>query len=337
MSKPKISIIVPVYNASQYIVASLDSIIFQTEDDIETIIVDDRGSDDSIDKAKRYLEDYNGSKSFIFMEMPENGGPGAARNLALSAASGEYVAFLDSDDVLEPSFCEKLYDAAHRRKADIACCDLVMETMEEGGSKVIKNPRVSGGEFSVKKHRKFLSRYVSYFWTYVYRRQFLLENDIKFPPTRSAEDSCFLSCALLKASRIATVRKPLYRYRVRRGSTSQVRDGGRFRHKIASFDALLEFARKHGLYDLYREELDFIYLKKAYLVSAFTYIGNSDDPQTYVLEEMYLNFKSKFPEYRKNRHYRLSPKTRAAMTLVRNFPRLAIRVVRKRIRKGMMM
>ena len=91
----------------------------------------------------------------------------------------------------------------------------------------------------------------------------LMREGIVFPPTRSAEDSCFLTCALLCASRIAFVDEALYIYQLRSDSHSFGRLDDRYMQRMASFDALLEFARKKGLYDDEQEILDYLYLKKA--------------------------------------------------------------------------
>lgn len=333
MNSPKISIVIPVYNASPYIVACIDSVIFQTMDDIEVLIVDDKGNDDAMSKSSRYIGDYSGSKIFRFLEMPSNGGPGKARNLGLSVAQGEYVAFLDSDDVLEAGFCELMYSAARRQKADIAGCDLMRETVGVGESKAEKGFRAGNGELSFSKKKRFLAKNNADFHTFIYNRQFLTDNEIVFPETRAAEDICFLACALMQAQRVATVKRPLYKYRVRRTSTSQERDSLRFRHRTASFDGLLDYAKAHNLYDDFHEELDYLYLREAFLVSCRTYVANTDDYQSYVLEEMFLNFRSKFPEYRSNRYYRRDFKSRFTMFLLRVSPKMGARYIRNKVQK----
>lgn len=333
MDTPKISIIIPVYNASPYVVACIDSVIFQTMDDIEVLIVDDKGNDDAMAKATRYVGDYSGGKIFRFVEMPSNGGPGKARNMALGLARGEYVAFLDSDDLLEAGFCEMMYAAARRHKADIAGCDLMRETVGVGESKAEKGLRAGSGELSFSKKRRFLVKNGADFHTFIYNRTFLADNGILFPETRTAEDICFLACAVMQAQRVATVKRPLYKYRVRRGSTSQERDSLRFRHRTASFDGLLDYARTHGLYDDFREELDYLYLREAFLVSCRTYVANTDDYQSYVLEEMYLNFRSIFPEYRSNRYYRRDFRSRFTMFLLRISPKMGARHIRNKVQK----
>ena len=94
---PKVSLIIPVYNVQDYIEKCLDSVVNQTIDDMEIIIVNDGSKDQSKQKIERYLEKYPKIK---YLEK-ENGGLSDARNYGLKFATGEYVAFLDSDDYVE--------------------------------------------------------------------------------------------------------------------------------------------------------------------------------------------------------------------------------------------
>ena len=99
----RISIIVPIYNSSPYIDVALESLAAQTMEDIEVVLIDDHGTDDSMDKARSFVSSYAGDKSFVFAETPKNSGPGAARNVGIDLANGEYVAFVDSDDYVKSS------------------------------------------------------------------------------------------------------------------------------------------------------------------------------------------------------------------------------------------
>ena len=102
----KVSIIVPVYNVSCYIVQCLESISAQTYQDIECILVDDCGQDDSIEKAKYFISHYTGKISFIIIHHSENLGVSESRNTGINAAKGEYIYFLDSDDAITPDCIE---------------------------------------------------------------------------------------------------------------------------------------------------------------------------------------------------------------------------------------
>lgn len=319
----KVSIIVPVYNARDYIVTCMESLMNQTMDDIEVIFVDDHGTDDSIEVARRRVEAYDGPKSFRFVETPSNSGPGIARNTGIQYATGEYVAFVDSDDWIEITFCELLYKAASKREADIACCDIYLDNVSDSESRVAENPRIKDGDFTDKKRVGFMTRYVSYFTTYIYRRQFLLDNGLWFPQTRSAEDSCFLTCCVLAAGKIASVRKPLYHYMIREASLSFKADPLRYQQKLASFNEMMSYARKHDLYEGSREELDFIYIKKAFLMAVFTYVKNTPQRDSKVLGSIHDELLMQIPDYRSNRYLRRNLKVRMLVGMIRRHPALA--------------
>jgi len=325
----KISVIVPVYNARDYVVSCFESLVNQSMDEIEVIFVDDHGTDDSIETLKRKVDDYTGRIQFLFLETSSNSGPGSARNLGIEAAKGEYVAFVDSDDWIEADFCELLYKAASKKDADLAYCDIRIDNMRDGSSREMANPRVSGGEFTEKKHKYFLSRFVSFFTTFLYRRTFLVEKGLRFPSTRSSEDSCFLTSCIIAAERVASVPKPLYHYVQRRFSLSTGEDPEKYLQKLSSFDGLMDYATRNDLYPKYREELDFIYIKKAYLMAVATYVNNTAKPDSSLVSALYTNFVRRIPEYRKNRYFRKSVKLRLLTMLTARCPYLAVMILKK--------
>ncbi len=108
----RVSIIVPIYNVEKYITRCLDSVHSQTYTDIECILVDDKGRDESMQLAKQFVEAYKGPIKFVLCEHIVNQGLSAARNTGLKKASGDYVFFLDSDDSLPDDSIEKLVHEA---------------------------------------------------------------------------------------------------------------------------------------------------------------------------------------------------------------------------------
>ena len=104
----KVSIIIPVYNVSNYIEGCISSVMKQTYSYIECIIVDDASPDDSIEKCENMIVNYQGPINFIILRHEQNRGQAAARNWGLEVAKGEYVYFLDSDDEITPDCIEKL-------------------------------------------------------------------------------------------------------------------------------------------------------------------------------------------------------------------------------------
>lgn len=248
---PKISVIVPVYNSGRYIDTCLQSLAGQSMDDIEAILVDDHGTDDSMDKARAFVSSYAGGKSFVFAETPKNSGPGAARNVGIELARGEYVAFVDSDDYVESTYCEELYAAAEVAGADMACCDIQI------GEEVKRNADVSD-----KFH--FLKHFVSYFTTFVYKKEMLDANDLRFPVSSSAEDTCFLACCVLSANNMTQIHKPLYHYILHGESVSRKKNRKRALVRLKSIKSIINFARRNGLYSQYRCALNLLLLKKGY-------------------------------------------------------------------------
>ena len=106
----KVSIIIPVYNVSDYVERCINSVINQTYTDLECIIVNDCTPDDSIDKCERIIAEYNGPISFIILHHEKNRGLSAARNTGIDIATGEYVYFLDSDDFIIPDCIQLMYN-----------------------------------------------------------------------------------------------------------------------------------------------------------------------------------------------------------------------------------
>lgn len=269
----KVSLVIPVYAAADTITACLDSVLAQTLDALEVVLVDDHGPDESMALARQQLADYSGPKQFLFTETPANAGPGAARNVGIEKARGEYVAFLDSDDTLDPDFCQALYTAAKAADADLAFGYISFDR-PDGTSEVRHNPGVTAGPFTGKAKRRYLQQVKSYFTTYLYRHSLLTDNDILFPGTHSAEDSCFLLCSLLCAESIASAEVG-YHYAIQPGSVSQRRDPQRWSNRLASFGHLEAFARAKGLWRPYRATLRLLIFKKGWLLAAKDFLKNN--------------------------------------------------------------
>lgn len=321
----KLSIIIPVYNCAPYIEACLDSIMAQSFSDFEVIIVDDHGTDNSIDIVYKYVADKNAMKKFRFLQTEVNSGPGIARNVGIKAAQGDYVAFVDSDDTIDVDFCKELCEAAYLHNADVAYCNALK--ICGGGQTELCNPSLDSGDFTGEKKKYFLTHFVSMFWTFVYRRQLLINHSIEFPSERSAEDTYFQTCAILAASKIAFVGKPMYKYFVRSGSLSQKCDSRRYIDKLNSLAKLPVYAKRQGYYDTYKAEIDYLLIKKAYLVSTLIYIRQSESPNPAVLDEIYNRFIAVVPDYSEGAIYRKKCSLRLMVFALRQMPRVAIRLL----------
>lgn len=117
---PKVSIIIPVYNAEKYIETTINSILSQSLSDWELLLIDDCSKDNSSVLCKEFSQR---DKRIIYIKQPANGGPARARNTGLEHALGEFLAFVDSDDTIEPVFLERLVTTAEEKEADVVWCN----------------------------------------------------------------------------------------------------------------------------------------------------------------------------------------------------------------------
>ena len=331
---PKVSLIIPIYNVAPHIEACLSSLITQTMNEIEIILIDDHGKDDSMQLAQAYVETHFSKKQFRFLSTPHNMGPGAARNIGIEAATGEYIGFVDSDDVVTPNYCEELYVTAKSYDADLSYCHALLVKAQEKTQ--MRNPIIESGSFSGEKRRFFLTHYTTMMWTFLYRRELLMKYDIRFPNTRSAEDSYFLTCSLLAAQCVTCVDKFMYHYLVHEDSLSESRNPHRYLDKIKSFDLLMQFAKMRELYETSKEELDYIYLKKGYLLGLLTYIYNEEQPKRSTINKMYAHMLDYVPCYKENPHYRVDYKLRLLHAFIKRCARAAFIVLPYYIRKTKM-
>ena len=131
----KVSVIIPIYNAEKYLRKTLDSIIVQTYKDIEIVLVDDCSDDDSANIIKEYIQKY---PEIVYFLQETNQGAGAARNKALELATGQYVAFLDSDDIWYPNKVAKQLELMKKRNCPFSYT--AIEMIDENDN-LLKNKR----------------------------------------------------------------------------------------------------------------------------------------------------------------------------------------------------
>lgn len=278
----KVSIISPVYNCAPYIVECIESLLAQTCQDFEVLLVDDHGRDESMDVARTFVKEHGLEEKFRFLETSQNSGPGVARNVGIEAAKGEYIAFIDSDDVWEPTFLEKLLDAAETSQTDLAFCQLKYRGGAKDGS-VFLNPVVKAGVFTADRKRHFLLHFVTFSVCFLFRREFLMQNDLRFPSERNSEDTNFLTRNLLLARRIACVDEPLYIYCIREESLSTGSDKQRYKARLSAlnklmqaFDAMKQDPKYADLHlEQYQGVMRIIWLKKGLAQSIKDYIKNN--------------------------------------------------------------
>lgn len=211
-----ISVIVPVYNVEKYLNECIDSILSQTYENFELLLIDDGSTDTSSEICKSYLE----KDSRIRYFRKENGGLSDARNYGIERANGEYITFIDSDDYIEKTYLEVLVNEITSNQSDVAVVNYV-RVDEKGvtsydivpgkdliltGLEALKNIFYQNC-ISVSANAK------------LYKKEIF--KDIKFPKGKLYEDISTIPFIFLKAKKIAYSSQVLYKYRIRSGSITE--------------------------------------------------------------------------------------------------------------------
>lgn len=218
---PKISVIIPCYGVENYLDRCMDTILGQTLTDIEIILVDDG----SPDRVPEMCESYARQDKRIKVIHKANGGLGFARNSGLEIASGEFVAFVDSDDYIDLKIYERLYEEALRHKADAVFCGFNQEGLpgcwsrstEIDATKVFEGNALSDFMLDMVANapdQPDERRYYMSVWRAIYKRSIIEENHIRFLSERdvASEDIPFQVDFLLNSKKVVYIPDNLYYY-----------------------------------------------------------------------------------------------------------------------------
>lgn len=202
---PFFSIIVPIYNAEKSLRKCLQSLLVQTEPDFEVFMVDNGSSDGSNDICREYA---GKDGRFILTEMPVNCGPSGARNAGLDGAHGTWVAFVDSDDFVEPMFLERIREAAQNADAVFFGYRQYSLSGEFLGEHIPKCTQSDGPALWAELHRQ---GFFGYTWIKAFRQEVIGDN--RFPMDLNLmEDEVFACLVLAGGCRTAVLPEPLYNY-----------------------------------------------------------------------------------------------------------------------------
>lgn len=217
--KYKISIIIPIFNVEPYILECLESVANQTvHDSIECILVDDCGTDNSVDIAEHFLSSYEGSINFSLIHHQRNGGLSAARNTGVRASNGHYLYFLDSDDTIKPNCLELLINMAEKYSAD-----LVIGSYDTGDSRMNQFNKIDYPKFIDNKKivKQMLLNYDMLPVTAANRlikRELLIQNDLFFKEGIIHEDNYWTYFLAKFVNKMAICKEKVYNYRLTPGS-----------------------------------------------------------------------------------------------------------------------
>ncbi len=216
---PKVSVIIPVYNAEPYLRECMDSIVNQTLKNIEIICVDDG----STDMSSKILKEYEKKDFRVKVITQKNKGAGVARNVAIKIARGKYFVFVDSDDYAEPDYLELMYRKIVSKDADVCVCSAAREDVKK--NKIFVEKRLLDFSlvpdkevFSYKDIPKDFFQFTNTVaWNKMFKRDLIVNNNLSFQEIERCNDYFFVYASLVKANKITTVDKVLYTQRINHG------------------------------------------------------------------------------------------------------------------------
>ncbi len=214
---PKISVLVPIFNVETYLEQCLDSLLGQSFQDIEIICADDG----STDRSGAIIDAYAAKDSRIKAIHKVNTGYGNNMNVALDAATGDYIAILESDDFAEPYMLEKLYLAAQEGDADVVKGEYFRYTQkgDEHSDRLVNFPQEE--TFSVKEYPHLLDL-ADTIWSCLYKREFLKKKNIRFheTPGASYQDISFALQNWIHAEKVCCIPEAVLHYRMDNAGSS---------------------------------------------------------------------------------------------------------------------
>lgn len=216
MTQPKVSVLVPVYNAEKYLAACLNSIVGQTYSNLQVVLLDDGSTDGSLDICQSYADRYE----YVEIHHQANQGVATARNALLSKVKGDYTIFIDSDDWIEPEMIADLVGYIQEYELDIAICASISERNDSNTvvDKMRQVPLIENREQIIIKfllHKELNGS----LWNKLVKTS--LFHKLVFDPTIwYGEDALMMWQVLQRANRVGTVKTQYYHYRMNDASIS---------------------------------------------------------------------------------------------------------------------
>ena len=282
-----VSVIIPCYNAENYIEVCLDALSKQTFKDFDVILIDDCSLDNTAERIEKYRISHN--LDIKYMRNEVNSGPSKSRHYGVESTDSEYVAFCDSDDWYEADFLQKMIGEARKKSADIVFCN--MQKVLPNGTK-IKSDAI-GGIVSDISVSEALSFGVDSMCTMLIKRDIVV--DTPFIDIRNGEDMAMVPLMIIRSAKFGAVRDCLYNYFCRPGSASLFVDENVVRSLEQSFDFI------YNNRDIrYEKEIEFVGIKNVVygvLLNHFKYSTVKEFARR-VLNE----FEKKYPEWAKNEY-----------------------------------
>ena len=296
--KIKVSVIIPVYNTEDYLKECIESLVNQTLREIEILIVNDGSTDSSLEIMKEFKNKY---PNIIKIFDKVNGGQASARNYALPFAQGEYLGFVDSDDWVDSTMYEEMYEKAEKEDADIVICDMV----DHFPDRTVCYP-------SSRFENKF--KVTPSACNKLFKRS-LVKEDV-FPVGLWYEDFEFTTMQLMKTDCISVIHKGLYHCHCREVSTMYNNNSEKNQDILVVLEHLVEYVEKNGWYEKYKNVLEYLYIDHVLITSRNRVQKQTNEKKKIVINNLRKEVLKKYNSFYKDDAFREMPKKRQIIALL---------------------
>lgn len=297
---PKVSIIVPVHNTEIYLEKCIASLINQTMQDIEIILIDDASTDSSKLIMQHFEKMY--PDKIICIYLFDNIFQGGARNRGIEIAKGEFIMFVDSDDFVDEGMCEKLYIKAKETLSDIVFCD-ILKIYEEKNKKMwfsyVFDQQLDEMTDESRKMYLFTEGYPV---AKIIKKKLIDENQIRYPEKVKYEDLAKGSIFYIYAHKTDYVREPLYYYNIRKNSTSQKVNSVEHYDFVIASKLLCNYLESISEKFNFTEEIEALFTY-GILQGIKKVLTQFDYPNIEIIYIWYLELIERYPKYIDNKYY----------------------------------
>ncbi|WP_195218202.1 glycosyltransferase family 2 protein [Turicibacter sanguinis] len=243
MNLTEISIIVPVYNVENYLKKCLDSIVNQSINKFEVILVEDCSTDKSLSICQEYVEKFD---NFKLIKHQKNKGLSAARNSGIKNCNGKYLIFIDSDDWLDLNMVEILYATIQENDCDIVECGFVNVWDNKTTIPQRKEAILTSHDLIIKEY--LLSKITAYAFNKIYKKELFIKNQIEYPEGKYYEDQFTTFKLLYNSKKVVKIKTPLYFYNRRQNSITTSSLSAKDLHVIEQLNLIKKFLKQKGEY-----------------------------------------------------------------------------------------
>lgn len=291
----KISVIVPVYNIDSYLQRMLDSLIRQSYTDLEIILIDDG----SLDNSGKICDEYAAMDSRIRVVHKDNEGVSVARNLGLELSSGDYIGFVDSDDVIDENMYKKLYDNMVINDCDISVCDYVTFS-DKVNFEYRDNIKIYSREQAL---RDIITdgAITNFLWNKLFKKS--LFNKVRFPKGKIYEDLYVMPKLIMSSKKVCYDNSKLYGYFKRNNSYVNTYNDQKNNNYLSFCDECYEYLSKYNFL-----EEDLVKYRCFYIYSAFLQAAKSKCKNIFKDEYMDSYYKLFKQSFKINNNYSMKRK-----------------------------